>query len=194
MDLVSANGNARLDAMNYDDFSRKVLRTFLVFMAIAAGPSCPLARADGGDLRFSGMVGPYSAAIFTLPAEIQPGPVDVSVLIQDPSTQKPVSDAKVKARLFAQNDDYLLVESEASIGAATNKLMQAATLIVPKAGRYRIEVFIVGPLGSGRENFEIEAAHPLICGVEFLGWVGWPFGAMGLFLTHQWLVQKRIKR
>src|SRR5580704_13866550 len=53
------------------------------------------ARADGGTVRYYDRLGDYRVTVFTSPAPLRAGPVDVSVLVQNVETGQPIVDAEV---------------------------------------------------------------------------------------------------
>ncbi|HEV3163089.1 MAG TPA: hypothetical protein VGZ22_03530, partial [Isosphaeraceae bacterium] len=50
------------------------------------GSCSPEALADGGTLRVSERQGAYEVTVFTAPAFLRAGPVEISVLVQDSAT------------------------------------------------------------------------------------------------------------
>ncbi len=54
-----------------------------------------LARSDGGTIRLAQRCGDYQITVFTSPASVRAGPVDISVLVQEVSTGEPASGARV---------------------------------------------------------------------------------------------------
>ena len=61
-------------------------RTIFLWVLVAAAAKPAVARADGGELRYSGVKGGYRVAVFTAPVPPRAGSVDVSVLVQDAAT------------------------------------------------------------------------------------------------------------
>ena len=56
------------------------------------------ALGDGGTLRFSGRRGDRSITVFTAPALLSAGPVDLSVLVLDAETGKPITDLPIEVQ------------------------------------------------------------------------------------------------
>src|SRR5262249_7925577 len=162
----------------------------LVSSAVLLHPSSFL-RADGGTLCLLERANGYQVAVFTSPTPLRAGPVDISVLVQNPSTGEQVPGARVVLRLRRHEATGPLLEYEATTEAATNKLFHAAKFDLPEPGRWDIEVRIEGPFGPARIRCEVEAAGPLPRWLEVWPWVGWPALAILLFCVHQWLVRRR---
>jgi hypothetical protein len=162
---------------------------------IAAVASLVLASAhplwaDGGTLRLSERAGGYQVSVFTSPQPFRAGPVDVSVLVQDPETGEYVPDARVSVRL-TQRLTKVAVETPATTEAATNKLYRAAPFELSTSGWWDVQVHIEGPHGAATVDFAVEADAPLPRWVDLLPWIAWPFVAIALFILHQTLVRRR---
>lgn len=148
------------------------------------------AYGDGGTVRLSEQTGSYRVTVFTSPAPLRQGPVDISVLVQDPDTQKPVADVDILIRGELQGEPSTSFEHPATAGAATNKLLRSAQFELPAAGSWQMEVIVTGPRGESRSQFTAEALGPVPRWLELAPWVIWPLGVVILFGIHQWLVRK----
>lgn len=169
-----------------------------------------LTFADGGTLRLSQHCGDYQVSVFTAPATLRCGLIDISVLVQNSSDGKIRNDLPVMIRLAQANGDQPLdvLEQQATIAAATNKLMHAAVFEIPKSGIWHANIFLntdskvadtastasiqetFNKIRSSKNdgeplNFELAISPPLPGWFELAPWIGWPFGAMALFLIHQ---------
>ena len=63
---------------------------------IGLGVGCVPALADGGTLRFFGRRGDRLVTVFTVPAPLRAGPIDLSVLVQDAQTGRPITDLPIE--------------------------------------------------------------------------------------------------
>jgi hypothetical protein len=147
------------------------------------------AWADGGTLRLRQQAGNYRVAVFTSPALLRAGAIDISVLVQDAATGKHLPQMNVTVHLREQAGSATL-EQSATLGAATNKLFHAAEFDLPHAGRWNVEVELTGPQGSAEVAFDIEAAEALPRWLEVWPWIAWPAAAVVLFGIHQVLVRR----
>ena len=99
-------------------------------------------RADGGTMRLSERVGGYQVTVFTAPAPLCAGPVDVSVFVQDADTGEPAAGVGVTVRAAPHGRPDEAISRPATAEAATNKLFRSAAFRV--AG-----VRMVGVRGDG---------------------------------------------
>ena len=123
--------------------------------------------------------------VFTAPAPLRAGPVDVSVLVQDADTGAPVENPTVEVVLTPAGASEPAARGPATAEAATNKLFRAAQFDVPEAGRWRIDVELDGPKGPARVGFEADVAGPLPRWVELWPWIALPVPVVLLFVAHQ---------
>ncbi len=152
------------------------------------GPGIAFVLADGGTVQLSQRQGAYQVTVFTQPTPCRAGPLDVSVLLQDAVTGRPISDAQVTVTAIANGTP---ITARATAGTATNKLLYEAILDLPAPGRWRFEVAIDGRQGASSVAFELEALDPLPAWWTFAGWIGWPALAVALFAVHQLLARRR---
>ncbi len=117
--------------------------SFLVLFSVAGLCLARLASGSSPDdddqaLRFSQQNGPFSVAVFTPRGDLETGPVDFSVLVQDRNTQETLLDATVD--LTAQPADGSRPEPAARATAedSENKLLQSAELNLPAEGDWTI--------------------------------------------------------
>ena len=97
-------------------------------------------RADAGTLRARERFNGYQVTVFTAPAPVRAGPVDVSVLVQD-EKGTPVR-ADVSVALWPRGRPEEQLRRRATAEAATNKLFRAAIFELPEAGWWDGEVAI----------------------------------------------------
>jgi hypothetical protein len=149
------------------------------------------AHADGGAVQLSEVVGPYRLSVFTSPTPLHTGPVDVSMLVQDASTNALVPDAIVTFHLSPQNSPDETVTATASRAAATNKLLQAAQIELSQSGIWILSVEVDGPLGDVKAECNLEIGEAWPHWLSLLPWILWPALPVGLFLVHMALVRRR---
>jgi hypothetical protein len=168
-----------------DGFVFRLLPLSVLFLS----PS--LAAADGGAVRLSERNGNYQITVFTSPAPLRAGPVDISVFIQNALSLEPVSAMKVTINATRRDSPDVVIHHPATTDAATNKLYYAAAFDLPEPGWYALEVSIAGALGDAHVQFDLDAAEPLPAWLAMWPWVGWPALAILLFGIHQLLVRWR---
>ena len=121
------------------------MRDKVLLIAILAAWNAPaVAHADGGIVRLCEVRAGRRITIFTAPTFLSTGPMDVSVLVQDVASGKPVLDVPIVVSAYPITDPRRRISVRATTDAATNKLLQAAQLALPEAGMWHIEVSVEG--------------------------------------------------
>jgi hypothetical protein len=149
--------------------------------------------ADGGTIRLSEQKGTYRITVFTSPAPLRAGPVDVSVFVQDAATGAPTPDVRVTLEVKARGSPGVVLRQAATAEAATNKLYRAANFDLPKPGWYALEVSVTAAGEEAEVRCEVEAAEALPPWLATWPWVGWPLIVVLLFAVHQLLVRRRSR-
>lgn len=150
-----------------------------------------LVRADGGTVRLSERVGAYQVTIFTSPTPLRVGPVDVSVLVQDAVSGRPLDDAAITVRLTSVRQATPPQEQPATTQAATNRLLRAALFELPAAGPWHIDVAVNGPHGPAQAHVTVEVSDALPRWTALAGWIAAPLVPILLFALHQVLVHRK---
>jgi hypothetical protein len=150
-------------------------------MEFAAAP----VLGDGGTLRFSGRRGGRSVTVFTSPAPLCAGPVDLSVLVLDVKSGKPIPTLPVAVRAQLIGHPETAIGAEATTHAATNKLLRAATLEVSALGRWHFEVSVESVPSSPPIGFDAEIADLSPLWLDLSLWIAWPVLPIALFVLHQ---------
>ena len=162
----------------------RMARAFLgIWPALLLLPA--VLHADGGTVRFAGQVGAYRVTVFIAPTPLRAGPVDISVLVQDPDTGGPLQGIRILVRLTPIDLDSPPIEQAATSAVATNKLFQAVVLDLPTAGRWHLEVVTKGTHGTATASVELEATEPLPRWRETILWIAWPVVPIVLYGLHQ---------
>ena len=146
------------------------------------------ASGDGGQIRLSEHAGPFVITVFTAPTPVRVGPVDVSVLVQEGIDDAPVLDAEVQVTLRAADTERTAAATHA---AATNKLLYAASLVVPAPGRWTLATEVRAGERAAAVAGEIDVAPPPAPVVAFWPYLALPFAVIALFVLHQWLTAHR---
>ena len=170
---------------------RSMIRVFLISSLILHPSS--LLLADGGTIRLMKQKGGYRITVFTSPAPLRAGPVDISVLVQDAATGELASGVQITIEVQRRDWPGGALYHPATTEAATNKLYYAAMFDLPEVGWYSLGVSIDGPLGEAEVHCDVEAAETLPSWLTVWPWVGWPLLAILLFGIHQLLVRWRSR-
>jgi len=129
-------------------------------------------------VQLSERIGAYQVTVFTAPVPLRAGPIDVSVLVQDPRGE-PMPEAEVTIEVER------LGKFPATHDAATNKLYHSAKFELPAPGLWRMEVRIAGEQGEARKSFEVVVGDPLPRWAEMWFWIAFPVVPILLFALYQ---------
>lgn len=133
--------------------------------------------------------GPFVVTVFTSPAALRVGPVDVTVMVQNRVDQQPVLDAQVVVEL--KSEDGLLVKTQALRGLGRNNLLYAALIKVPEPGRWVLGV----TTGRGQDSAKVVGSITVspARGFWFSNWrsLTLPSIIIVLFVLNQWLKRRR---
>ncbi len=162
-----------------------------------------IVHADGGAVISSEVVGSHRVTVISDPAVLRAGPVDFSVLVQDARTDEPVPDASVAFTLAETGRTDAAESAEAWVSpccvvpsfnrdripatheAAQNKLLQAATVILPTAGDYELTTYVASQLGQATVLAPITALAPASPLATFWPALALPGAAIGLFALRE---------
>jgi hypothetical protein len=173
-----------------DTECRRIHQALYDFTLLAALLLTPIAaRGDGGVVRVREASGPFLITIFTAPDPLRAGPLDVSVLVQDRKSGEPVLDATVDLALRPLDDASSQFAVRASHEKATNKLLQAAILEIPVAGRWRLHVDVQRGRDEATGVTELHAAPPPPRLAAIWPYLLLPPFAIAVFALHQMLRQ-----
>lgn len=151
------------------------------------------AYADGGTLQASQRLSEYHIAVFTDPAPLRAGSVDVSVWAQHAESGQ-LADVEIYVKALNQVTRQRL-KVRATREAATNKLLQAAKFELPSGGDWQFDIE-VRPRQStlltepGQVSFNAQVGPRLPRWRELAGWILWPIAPVVLFGIHLWLAGK----
>jgi len=166
----------------------------LLFAILAAWNAPSIAHADGGIVRLCEVRAGRRITVFTAPTLLRAGPMDISILVQDVASGKPVLDLPIVVVACPIADPERTIRAHATTEAATNKLLHAAQLKLPEAGAWRVEVIVEGAPQEAAFHFDVIVAQAAPPWLDLSLWIGWPLLAVGLFALHQWLVSRRPRR
>jgi hypothetical protein len=163
------------------------------------------ALADGGTLRISERYKDFQVSVFTSPAVLRCGPIDISVLVQEPTTGKVRTDIPVTIQLQqADSADHnrtpIVLEQAATTTIATNKLFRAAIFDVMEPGNWQVTI-LLNENSSGQPltdshlspTFTLAISPPPPAWLALAPWIAWPFAAIALFFVHQRLASRPVR-
>lgn len=163
----------------------------LVVILAAAGALL----ADGGKMQFRKQAGPFVITLFSSPEQPRVGNTDLSVMLQKAAGQSTILDAEMKLHLIKTETGTITeIMVPATHARATNKLLYAAAVKLPSAGRWRIEVLV----NEGGNSAEVSGNLNVLPPQAPLA-IYWPYFALVplvalLFAANQWLRRNRRVR
>lgn len=166
---------------------RFALLTTLVLAPITA-------RADGGVLRLREVSGPFLISVFTASDPLRAGPIDVSVLVQDRISGEIILDPDVDLAMQPLDSDSAPLLARASHERATNKLLQAAMVNSPAAGRWGLRVVVRWGFNEATVTTELQVAPPAPRLAAIWPYLLLPPLAITVFALHQALRQAALHR
>jgi hypothetical protein len=95
-----------------------------------------LAWGDGGALVLHQRAGSVNISLFASPSPLRAGMADLSVLLQDGETQEILLNGVIELELSKPDEKPIRVD--ATQGQATNRLLYAASVDLPSAGKWDI--------------------------------------------------------
>jgi hypothetical protein len=128
-----------------------------ILLAILLLPG--LLLANGGTLRFLGLLGPWEVAVFTDPTPLRPDSLDVSILVTLPGNPRPVEGLSVLVTVRPAVGEEVV--QSASREAADDPRYYAAKFVDLGVGVVAVSVAVSGPGEPGGEaSFTLEAREP----------------------------------
>jgi len=115
---------------------RPLAAVFILGMWAAA------ARGDGGTMLLHQDSGPFTITLFAAPQPLQVGVADLSVMVQDRSSGDVLLDPAVDLTVAPEAVDASPRTLRLTSGQASNRLLQAATLRFPHAGKWRLTLLV----------------------------------------------------
>ena len=142
--------------------------------------------ADGGAVQFRRQAGSLVMTVFAAPSPVRAGAAtDLTVLVQDSRDLRPVLNAEVALTLSKAGGQDVVVS--ATRAQAVNKLLYAASAVLPVPGEWRVNVQIIrqhslvsvdGTINVLPAESSVARYWPYIAIVPFL---------IVLFVLNQWL-------
>lgn len=153
-----------------------------VLILVFSLPNVIFAHGGGTPQLVNAEIGPYRVSVWTQPEPLKVGEAHFTVALSEPSatsdeTGPPVLGAAIELRFSPLNGRGESFTVAATHEAAVNKLFYEADFELPDDGRWRVEIVVAGPTGSGETAFEIDVL-PAPANSSRILWVG--AGLIGL--------------
>jgi hypothetical protein len=148
-----------------------------------------LAHADGGAVRLRGDAGPYAVTLFS-PEPLRAGAADLSVLVQSWADDSVELDAEVELELRGP-DGATATRVRATREAATNKLLRAAMVDLPRPGTWQVAVWVAHAGGRERIAGKLHVGPPPPALLALWPYLALPAALIALFALRQRLASRR---
>ncbi|HEY7304937.1 MAG TPA: FixH family protein [Bryobacteraceae bacterium] len=181
LDSLPAHANARNAALTRFFYGSAAL----LFLA-------GILFADGGTLQFREEAGPLDVTLFSSPTPLRAGRADLSVMVQTTADRSSVQDAKVILHLKkSERGNVEEVMAPATHANATNKLLYAANVNLPSAGKWRIEIEVSSGGTSATASGELAVLPPQAPAATYWGYFALVPFVILLFVFNRWLKRRR---
>ena len=163
-----------------------------LLMAVALSALSLRAQADGGLVRLRQTAGSFVVTVFAAPSPPRVGPVEISVLAQNREDGQAALDVEVFVRLRSAGGT--IVVGRATREVSRNKLLYSASMNLPEAGRWELEVTI--KKGKSADSvlgqLSVMAPRPLL--LSYWRSLSLPWVVISLFAMNRWLKRRAASR
>ena len=163
-----------------------------LLIAVALSALCLRAQADGGLVQLHQTAGSFVVTVFAAPSPPRLGPVEISVLAQNREDGQASLDVEMFVRLRSAGGTTVV--GRATREASRNKLLYSASMNLPEAGRWDLEVTI--KQGKSADSvlgqLSVLAPRPLL--LSYWRSLSLPWVVISLFAMNQWLKRRAAGR
>lgn len=166
----------------------RISRFLLAILMVGGGlfAKVPTARGHhGGVVQLKEQAGPFIITVFTEPTPLRAGPTEISVMVQDRDSQRPVLDAEVTLQLEKRGSGDPEIVANATREKATNKLMYATDVELPAPGQWHLQVMVHRGVLSGQITGKLMAARRRSTLVSLSPYLALLPVGFGLFALHR---------
>jgi hypothetical protein len=149
------------------------------------------AFADGGTVQLRKEAGPFVITVFTSPAPLSTGPVDISLLLQNRNGLEPVLDASVSLVLCEPSGAE--IRARLTREQAQNKLLYAAPVTFAKSGQWQLEITILRDGEPTGATGTIDVAPAPEMAASYWPYIAFPPLMIVAFVVRERLIQRKAK-
>src|SRR5215510_5836763 len=153
---------------------------------------CSRAQADGGLVQMRQTAGPFVITVFAAPSPPRVGPVEIGVLAQNREDGQAALDVEVFVRL--RRAGGTIVVGRATREASRNKLLYSASMNLPEAGRWELEVTIKQGKSADSALGQLSVVAPTPLLLSYWRSLSLPWVVISLFAMNQWLKRRAASR
>jgi hypothetical protein len=150
------------------------------------------ALADGGTVQLRKEAGAFVITVFTSPAPLSAGPVDISLLLQNRNGLEPVLDASVSMRL-REDASSTEVQARPTREQAQNKLLYAAPVTLAESGRWQLAVTILRNGERTDATGTIDVASAPEMAASYWSYLAFPPLMIAAFVVRERLIRRKPK-
>jgi hypothetical protein len=146
--------------------------------------------ADGGTVQMRKEARPFLITVFTSPAPLSAGPVDISVLLQYLDGLAPVLDARVSV-LLRREASSTEIRAHATREQAQNKLLYAAMVTLPEPGKWHLSITTLHNTLRTEISGEIGVTQSHVMAGSYWGYIALPPEMIAVFVIREWLIRRK---
>jgi hypothetical protein len=176
------------DARNDDAVEmRRMIHHGLLIVAVLAQAR---AFADGGTVQMRKETGAVVITVFTSPAPLVAGPVDISVLVQNRNGLGPVLDADV-SMLLRREGSATEVWARATREQAQNKMLYAAPVILAQSGKWHVSVTTLHEPSRAEIAGDIEVKPGRVMAGSYWSYIAFPPLMIVVIMIRECLIRRK---
>ena len=162
-----------------------------------------LAFADGGAILTRQTINDLDVTVFAAPLPLRAGPVDVSVLVQDAKTTKPLLDAQVEIAWSPSDSsspawmppccsmDQSTDRIPATRAHSQNKLIYSSLVPIKSSGPSELIIRVKSGDREALLSTDVTVGPPRSPALAYWPWLAFPPFAIAGFAVHQHLSRRR---
>jgi len=163
----------------------KMLWPVAIILAQAA------ALADGGTVQLRKEAGAFVITVFTSPAPLSAGPVDISLLLQNRNGLEPVLDATVS--LILRDPSGAEIRARLTREQAQNKLLYAAPMTFGTSGKSQLDIKILRNGERTGATGTIDVAPAPEMAASYWSYIAFPPLMIVAFVVRELLIRRKAK-
>jgi len=165
---------------------RKLLLPVVMTLAQAT------AFADGGTVQLRKEAGALVITVFSSPAPLSAGLVDISLLLQNRNGLEPVLDANVSLLLRAEASGTE-IQARPTREQAQNKLLYAVPVTLAESGRWQLAITILRNGERTEATGAIDVASAPEMAASYWSYIAFPPLVIVVFAVREWLLRSRLE-
>jgi len=150
------------------------------------------AFADGGTVQLHKEAGALVITVFSSPAPLSAGPVDISLLLQKRNGLEPVLDANISL-LLRSDTSGTEIRARPTREQAQNKLLYAAPVTLAESGKWWLDISILRNGERTEATGTIDVAPASEMAASYWGYIAFAPLMIVFFVVREWLLRRRLE-